>query len=568
METKDLILLIIMPIIFIGIVFYTSNYATITGAVTSKEAQSNVIGTYSIMPSFRAKIDYSLDDYKNLKVKLKNVIDICKSRKDAETCFREKATELNWNCAENEDKEVLHDFINKFKDCINLDVENIVCRFYFDERKLNSRIFEIKLTNWYYKRIKAELIENNKVLATEFINQNELLYIDNYNDRNNPGKRAESIVIQVEYKNNNPTVKKAVKEKDVSNQEIILNSAFLLYKANDGAKFIDKLVENNFRDEKVNKIVDLPKVKGMKFCAKSGKQIYIYNAIVYKFAVTFPKSAPKPIDDLEALDALKAENTDVLTWSKSSESDIKSYSIYYSKKDFINDKIEAIKKDKDINKISAMLENINEIEDIDLTNCNFEPVGEPCKYSKLNQNLERNKLYYWKSQNKFIYLIGTEDGVEHNFAVTAVNDDGDEIDNDKSIEGNTYVLSLNKNYRKFASSDDLAPNKVENLRLTQSKLVWNKPSKNMDGSKNSDLSSFKIYYKKSTSKIAPQLEAGYESKIVSVKDAQCEAISDCMYNIENIAGLEKGQNYNFAVTALDEKSNEFNANAEFVSVTI
>ena len=64
---------------------------------------------------------------------------------------------------------------------------------------------------------------------------------------------------------------------------------------NDNIKFIEASQEGNFRAPlPANKIIELPKTKGIEFCAKSDKQIYVYDnfdntvklrPIIYKFAV-------------------------------------------------------------------------------------------------------------------------------------------------------------------------------------------------------------------------------------------------------------------------------------------
>jgi len=591
METKDLVLLMGIPVLFISILIYTNN-SQITGAVTAKETENNVIGTYSIMPSFKAKIDYNLDEYLQIKNKLKTeIIDECKTRKDIEECTKIKTEAIGWNCAQGDDA-VLFDFLDKLKDCNNLAEDRVVCRFSMEENEKinemkNERIFEIKVTSWYNKRSKAELIENKNILKTEFVDLDGLYYTG-FNNRGETKERVDSIIIKILYKDGKPIVQEAYA---VGKQpKIDLSKTFLMYKSFANVKFIDLSEQNNFLAPDPEKklglaeIIDLPRVKGMKFCVKSesGKQFNIYDKtdnsikqkdIVYKFAITFTKSAPKPINDFEVLDAIKAENSVILTWSKGNERDIKSYAIYYSiRQDFIGDKIDKVKKDDNIKKILVSNANPIEIDSINLKECRFDPLSEPCKFGIYNKRLEKNKLYYWIEKNKFIYLLDAEDGVEHSFAITAINDLGDEIDNDILIKYNTYILTLGKNYVKSVPVDDLAPAKVENLKhdIIDGKigLSWNKPAKNLDGSANKDVVAFNIYYKKSTVAMAPQLQTGYQIKKITTKDARCDILGFCQYNIENIENLEKGQNYNIAVTALDENSNEFIADEGYISVTI
>ena len=69
-ELKYLLLLMLIPIILISLVIYIDRIPVITGLVTAQHEEINKIGTYSIIPSFKAKIDYNLEgEYKTIKPK-------------------------------------------------------------------------------------------------------------------------------------------------------------------------------------------------------------------------------------------------------------------------------------------------------------------------------------------------------------------------------------------------------------------------------------------------------------------------------------------------------------------
>ena len=594
METKDLVLLISIPVLLIGILLSIGKIPSITGAATA-EGTNPKLGEYLIMPSFKAKIDYNMEEeYGKLKIRLKQMIDECKTNENVESCISKKAdedSEIQWKCGE-KDENVLYDFADKLKDCIRLQQENVMCQFFFDKREYINQVkaqrtFEIKLTNWYPPRIKAELFEDGKWLAMEYADLGKLAYSDGIK---NPAKNANSITIKVLFNEGTPLVQEAYASTDAS-PRVEISKLFLLYKskkneaeAADAAivQFIDASVESNFRTPP-NIAINLPNIKGMKFCAKTGKQILAYDSIdngvkmrdiEYKFAITFPKPVPKPLESLEALDALKAENSIILVWSKPKQDDIGSYSIYYSESDFSGKKISDIKKDGSVKKISAEAGNPVRIENIDLMQCNFDSIGSPCKYDIYKNSLQPGRIYYWKSKDKLIYFVNDlADGQDYYFAVTAVNSQG-EISNDESIEGNTYILSEGRNYIKASPVDDLAPGKVTELERiktldAKTKLAWKKPLKNIDGSDANDVSGYRIYYKKSLSAINPQLEFGHNIKQITAADAKCDTFSlVCEYFIENIAGLEKGQFYNFAAIPIDEKGNEYNLESERISVQI
>lgn len=293
METKDLILLMLIPILLISLVVFTDKSPFITGAVTAQQEKSNIRGTYSISPSFKAKIDYDLDEYKKIKEKLNQVLDECIEDDNIEECFQLKADEFAWNCAGKEEARILYDFVDKFNECLNQE-NGVVCRFSLDEREIENSIFNIKLTTEEQK-IKAELTEGNKLVETAYINQENMNYVTDYNTK--AVKSADIINIVVRYLAKKPTIIDASAEATKS-PKIQLSKIFLVYKINKEVEFIDVLQENNFRDEKANKVIDLPKIKGFKFCAKSNKQVYAYDKIdnsvklrdvIYKFSVTYPK---------------------------------------------------------------------------------------------------------------------------------------------------------------------------------------------------------------------------------------------------------------------------------------
>src|SRR3989344_2194571 len=98
MEPKYFVLLMLMPMILIGIVVYTDLNPDITGSVVSGNQQNNVLGTYSITPSFRVKTDYDIEqEYGNIKKALQGAINECRDSISIETCLKQKADELHWN---------------------------------------------------------------------------------------------------------------------------------------------------------------------------------------------------------------------------------------------------------------------------------------------------------------------------------------------------------------------------------------------------------------------------------------------------------------------------------------
>ena len=132
MEPKDLILLILMPVILVGIVSYINLNPSITGAVTAQDKESNVIGAYSIIPSFKAKIGYDLKDYNTINGLLGTILECYKTGNGIGSCLEKAQNNDNnfeWilGCDKGAEK-ILYDFAEFYQDCIDSDDNNCICR--------------------------------------------------------------------------------------------------------------------------------------------------------------------------------------------------------------------------------------------------------------------------------------------------------------------------------------------------------------------------------------------------------------------------------------------------------
>ena len=184
MEAKDLVLLLMIPLLAISLIGYTDKSPVIIGAVTTEQEQSIIFGTYSINPSFKAKIDYNLNEYKTIQETFNGIIEECKDAQDMQ-CLRKKAIELNWNCEEKESTAILHDFVDKFNECLNLDENGVVCKFSFDDRNIQNSIFNIRLTS-ENEKLKAELMEGANILEKSYIDQEDVVYTG-YSNKDSEG---------------------------------------------------------------------------------------------------------------------------------------------------------------------------------------------------------------------------------------------------------------------------------------------------------------------------------------------------------------------------------------------
>lgn len=305
METKDLVLLMMIPVILIGMIAYTNNAPTIIGAATGQQQEeSNILGTYSIMPSFKAKIDYDLNEYNFIRGKLSEIVDSCSNAENIGQCLKNNAKEWNCGISNEEASNILYDFLDKFNECLNLQEDGVVCRFSLDEMEVirgsnPTSIFYVKLTN-ENARTKAQLISGTKTLPPEYIDMQNLVYTD-YGNRDTLSKNLDSVSFTIDYSGGKPFIEDAFGSNSDSPRIGLSKRAFLLYKKDNYVKFIDANTDSSFEaPNPANKIIDLPRINGVKLCVKSpsNKQAYAYDKIdntialrdvVYRFAVTYPK---------------------------------------------------------------------------------------------------------------------------------------------------------------------------------------------------------------------------------------------------------------------------------------
>ena len=308
MELKHLLLLLAIPV-FLMVITLAIVDNTPTGAATlenqkgqdAKESakENNVIGKYSIMAPFRAKTDYSLEEYGQIKKELDEVVDGCLG-KDIKSCLSQKSFELKWDCVEpqNDILDILNEFVTKFNECLNLNEDGVVCRFSMDDRNVKSilGIFIITL-RMDGQKTKVE-IQHGTEREEDSISLDGIYFIDRYENRDKDNKNADFVRIAIDYIDKKPITKDAFAILGANRIPLVKN--FLFYKKNGNVKFIEEGYEGSFSLPTANTIIDIPKTYGIKLCIKSKhkNQFYAYDEyektamsrdIVYRFAVTFPK---------------------------------------------------------------------------------------------------------------------------------------------------------------------------------------------------------------------------------------------------------------------------------------
>lgn len=576
METKDLVLLMLIPVILISIIYYTNMNPVITGYAVAQQDESNEIGTYSIMPSFRARVEYNLkEEYEKIIEQLNQIISDCKGSDHIEKCFQDRSTKLSWNCEEPQDEviNILYDFMDKFNECLNLKEDGVVCRFSLDDRYIidtQFKSYEIRLT-YENQKTRLELLggsaQGQKVLGAEYINLENLVYTvydykDTFNEKVNPVK------IIVEFQDKKPIVKEAFAFDDNSNR-IPLSVNFIFYKKNKVVKFIEQGEENKYLapdpQGKIGlpKLIDLPRTKGLRFCAKTGTKFYVYDKsdntvklrdVVYKFAVTFPNPpTPPPIKPpLKAEDKQKAEKSIILKWNKakwddgSEILDFDHYNIYCSKTSL---------QDKTTKEIR--LDNLK-----------------PIMAVKADANYDE-----WVVEINKCGKDAIEDNADYYFAVTAVSTADKESkattqSNAKSIDdlapGLPKIILVNSDQKKVegTSSACIDLPKAKDSVPGHIKVTFLAPEKNEDGETTLDLTQIQTYFLHFYRAIEPQ-------NLKECKENKCEEFSKAQQNgIDNIDILKRtftkfskiddpefnnafseGQTYCFKVVAKDKNQN-------------
>lgn len=505
MEAKDLVLLALIPLMLIGLIVYTDKAPAITGFVAAKQEKSSIFGTYSIAPSFKVNVDYSLEEYENLKKHLKQIAEDCKNKEEIDKCLKGYSNQLGWNCEEDEASAILQDFIDKFNECLNLKENGVVCMFSLEERESSAKSLEI-VFEYEDDKTKVSLKQGDKVLATDYINLNDLVYTDNYETKES--KNVDLVKFSIYFSDKKPVIREAIA---ISENELVkLSNMLLFYKVNDEIKFIEANQEGNFRaDVPANKIIDLPLSKGVKFCAKSNKYIDDYSSkpIVYKFSFVYPDLPPPPIKGIIAFDKPKSEKAVLLKWQKSPAKNVAKYRIYYAESSlnvFEKTPTQDLRKNqnvllKEINTNQGTIDLDNEI---NAKECEFNYENKKCSFAidGKSTSIEANKLYYFKSTDSYLYSLVLPKDANYDITVTAIGKNSKEINN---IAFNQKLPVI----KPVKAIDDLPPDssklvvvKLQQIYDSASKKVsfifGDKPTTNIDQTQLNDFKNYKIYYAK------------------------------------------------------------------------
>ncbi|MBW2979878.1 hypothetical protein KY360_00495 [Candidatus Woesearchaeota archaeon] len=212
---------------------------------------------------------------------------------------------------------------------------------------------------------------------------------------------------------------------------------------------------------------DLDLSKGIgRFCVKGNERFVVYDnntgeteltEISIKFAAYMVDLPPESLSGIKIYDHKKDNGSVIVAWNRDTASDAKTFSLYLSESPFINRRIENrhIAGVKQIN--ITNIEGAEIINDIDLTGCTGSILERPCLYAKYGKPLFKGKLYLVKDaiQEYYIYAIDElKDNKLYYFAVTGIDANENELNNDRTKPGSRFILADGANYITGKSIDD------------------------------------------------------------------------------------------------------------------
>lgn len=537
-------------------------------------SKNNII--YALNPSFDLTIEYSLNDYAIIMENTKKLIAKCSRQSDLQSCISDEIKNFNpgltWSadCGTEEEK-VFSEFLSYYQGCLASGTTDCSCEFKLKDGPKNKE-FKIRFANDGNKIIAT--MENPAASLAQAIDA--LGPIIAITDPQKPSvlNGQNHIDFTIKYDGDGkPTIRL---ESEAFSGKLIdwkIIAVFLTdkYKFNLGntLKMYKRSGTVGFSEEKIGNSCSVSE-RQANFCVTNNeKKVPVYDKIadeikeknvVYNFAIDFGDTTPPPpIENLQALDQPKAQNSVILTWDKIDEkeaNDIAKYYIYYAKKEFkVPTKIENhVLKDENNDNVKTTPVDATkveeEIENIDISTCTPKE-NELCVYNT-GKPLKKETLYFWAKEKKFIYILSDlEDNEDYNIAVTAVDFSDNEIDGVSA--GQELKTAQGK------AVDDLEPGRVEIKELVQDPLTkkitlsWLPVTTNYDGTKPiNDLKGYEIYYKKITA--APN----------KISDLELKAF---------ITGKESNEfeppdsgTYYFAAIAVDEVSEKPNKITELNSI--
>jgi murein DD-endopeptidase MepM/ murein hydrolase activator NlpD len=493
---------------------YTSDANSAIDPIVEEEIRQGIFGTYTITPVFNIKIDFDISLFDTLSNFAKNTISDCsKDDTDKKLCvdnhikefnnnieekYLSKNLKLTVNCNEETDAQMaVNNFVEEINNCMsskdtdcNCNLETIPYLEYFTISSINSVAKGTEFT--YYA---------------------------------SDGKKLQA---HLDYSIYDDATSNYWQEK--SSNKNLLN--IKIYKSNEGEL---KLGTNPANDK-----VCEPIKNKFKFCLNTDYQYSIYNTntnkIDYKnikipFAITIRDTVPpKPVTGITSNKLLHDDKSIILLWNKNSETDVKTYHIYLSNsendfgydpttfKQWGNVKTISLDLEKEkIEKYQIIKLQTEEItssltdypmcdikEENGVSYCEFKydaiEIDGTAKQISLMKNILYDITDKTTNTDKYMYIIdgrdatnSLEENQDKSIVVTAIDIDGNEIDNKKSEEkieqGNNLITIKPQNLLEPAVT------KINNIKYDNTTkeiiLDWTAIDRYID---NSSLSDNNMYY--------------------------------------------------------------------------
>ena len=534
MHKKEIIAItgLLFLVIFIGLLYLSNN--NITGAVVAEEVQENVLyGTYSIKPNFKVNVDYNFDDYTLINSKLNiiencveegNEIDLCIENLNKEIQENEETQDFEWslNCQEGAEI-IFYEFAEFYQNCFESEDNNCICKHALEKTK--EEIEKYNLEGDYKIIIKES--EDRKNIDLELsdidlkykINKENTFswapdeYTISYNSEGKPRAKLSF------FYNPNKLV-----EKDYFLENL---NEITLYKFDD--RYEDRKqneiqfmryedAEITFIDGEKRQADELKacsiKPKNIhRFCVKNKKKEFlVYDKIkgkaefenpVIRFAAYIPDSPPAEIKNVEVFDRPKDDKSVILKWDKNKEKDVVKYRVYYAEsglKIFENGyKVEDIKKDVNVHIMDFNIDEISGIEAYSLVpkRCDFDYEKKKCIFesSAGGVELDYNIALFFEVEDKYYVSFKVPDNKEYDFIVTAIDRNGNEIEEKKKEQIKTAksIDNLPPDSQLLAFFEFYNPETKEiSLKIIRAPDELT----NIDGAELEDFFSYKIYYLK------------------------------------------------------------------------
>jgi hypothetical protein len=523
-------------LILVGVSFLSPQ--TTGNIIKETERAKYFYGVYSFSPNFKIKTGLDFSIYDNIAKDLQLIIGCVASGRATESCIAERqfTNELKWelDCDKGEQR-VFYDIAKLYDDCLKSPDTNCVCSLelgkaeYIEKNKLSGS-YTFTLSSHEEGTYKLANGEETLSYAFEKFSSSYAPLISTYTYKDN------ALAIEAYFQKTSggkdylPTDFKGVMLlKQTKNGQITLNPVGMYSKSltYPGTIPVD-WGGNNDNPPPCSK----PQQNVERFCVIDERKNYLVydeiegkvleKPITIKFAAYMPDTPPAPLENIKVEDAPKTSKLVIVSWDASTASDVAFYKIYRASSSHTFNSPTAELPGKTIITTFSVSGIIPAASLPSFENCVFNLQTKKCAFGQQQAVFEQEKLYAFPNSGKtrlFVFLPVEQDA-EYAFSVTAVDANGNEIDNVKASQKLPPPVVK-------ASVDDLPPLSEGmvplplNLASFYSKETqmltfpsFTQPTKNIDNSPTTDFKDVVILYKKTGSIPAGSTLAYLDDEII------------------------------------------------------